>query len=367
MSENELNETQPNAVKGDTRPQPAVTPPQKAGRKEKKSWNAFPRWLAALVVVLVIVIGVLSGYGSGMAQRYDARSTQVSGQLADQFVRGMEALDAGQYDLAKTYFDYIMGEDPNYPGVQTAYTELLLRMQISPTPTYTPTPTITPTPDLRGAEEIFNSARQALANSDWDGAITNLDNLRKIDMHYRAAEVDGMYYTALRMRGISKILTTDCQAINLEGGIFDLSLAERFGPLDGLAAGLRTDARLYIIGASYWDQDWDQAQYYFYQVMALVPNLADSSCMTATERWRYATIKVAERLLAAGDVCGAEAQFTDAFSIGSQKNEAYYPTATQVSHECDGPDNNQPAPTAEGTPTEVTPTEPPVTAPPAGG
>ncbi len=356
MSENELNDTQPNSIKGDTQPQPAVTAPHKPVRKGRKG---VPRWLVALIFVLLVAIGLLSGYGSGMAQRYDAKDTQVAAQLQDQFIRGMEAMDVGQYELAKTHFEVVLSEDPNYPGIQAAYTDLLLRMQISPTPTASATPTITVTPDLRGADAIFETAKQALANSDWDTAIGNLDSLRKIDMHYRAAEVDGMYYTALRMRGMGKILTTDCSVVNLEGGIFDLTLAERFGPLDGYSAGFRTDARLYLVGASYWDQDWEQAQYYFYQVMSLVPNLADSSCVTATERWRYATIKVAEKLLADGDVCGAEEQFNQAFSIGSQKNEQYYPTATEVSDQCNGDDGGgDVTPPPDATPTE-TPTETP--------
>lgn len=343
MSENELNDTQPNPVKGDTQPNLAATAPNKPVRKAGKG---FPRWLAAVIFVLVLAIGALAGYGSGMTQRYDAEGTQVTGQLQEAFVRGMEAMDAGQYAVAQQHFDFIIGENPNYPGIQVAYTDLLLRMQMSPTPTATLTPTASPTPDLRGAEEIFNSAEQALANSDWDQAINNLDSLRKIDMNYRAAELDGMYYTALRMRGMSKILSTDCQSINLEGGIYDLSLAERFGPLDNDAEALRTWSRMYIIGASYWDQNWDQAQYYFAQVMAAFSTLSDSSCVTATERWRFATIKVAERLLAAGDTCGAEEQFIQAFAIGSQKNETYYPTATEAAAQCDGgEDEGGPVPT----------------------
>lgn len=326
--------------------------------------------MAALVVVLVLVIGALAGYGSGMGQRYDAQSTKVAGQLQEQLDLGIQKMNAGQYDLARQHFEFIIQHDPDFPGVMEAYTELLLRMQISPTPEASVTPALTSTPDLRGAEAIYESARTALLNRDWDAALEDLDNLRKTAPDYKTAEVDGLYYLTLRMRGVYKIILTEgetCQDINLEGGIYDMTRAERFGTLDALAQSLRTYARLYLIGASYWDQDWIKAQDFFAQVLAGYPDLMDSSCMTATERWRFATIKYAEQLLAAGDTCGAEEQFNLAFTVPSQKNEAYYPTATEASIQCDGGGEEGGGgggeePTPEGTLTE-TPTPSPTLEP----
>ena len=79
----------------------------------------------------------------------------------------------------------------------------------------------------------------------------NLIPLRKDDITYHAAEVDGMYYMALRNRGVCKIYpqsyepNASCATlnINLEGGIYDLTQAEQFGPLDATASALRTWAR----------------------------------------------------------------------------------------------------------------------------
>ena len=95
--------TQPNSIKRDTQPRPV-----------KKN---FPRWLAALIFLLLIVIGLLAGYGSGMGQRYDAQNTVVSGQLGEQFQLGQQAMAAGNYDLAKQYFEFIITTDSNYPGI----------------------------------------------------------------------------------------------------------------------------------------------------------------------------------------------------------------------------------------------------------
>ncbi len=350
MSETEMKDTQPNETLHETQP----NSPAPATRKN------FPRWLAALVFLLLIAIGLLAGYSSGMGQRYAAQSTVVTGQLDEQFQLGQQAVEAGNYELAKQYFEFVLTTDSNYPGIVAAYADLQIRMQVSPTPVFSPTPLVSPTPDLRGVEEIFNTALQLLNASDWNGAIANLDSLRKSNPTYRPGEVDGMYSMALRQRGVGKI-NPACQNVNLEGGIYDLTLAEHFvgtGNLDSVAESLRTYARLYIIGASFWDQDWLQAQNFFAQVMTGYPNMSDSSCKSATRRWVEATIKMADQLLAAGDSCGAEALYATAFMAGDSYNVPLYPTATEISNQCNGDGGGgggkgREMPTAGGAPTQT--------------
>jgi hypothetical protein len=347
MSKSELKDTQPTPLTPDMQP----TPVAPGGKKN------FPRWLLALVIVLLIVIGILGGYGSGMTRRYDAQNTQAIGLVQEQMTLGLQAMDAGQYEIAKLHFDFVIEHDPNFPGIKAAYADLLNRIQITPTLTPVPSPTITSTPDLRATEEIYNqvvallsASAPSLCERDWDGIISTLDSLRKADPNYHTAEVDGMYYIALRSRGVCKISPQAYQPnarcadlnINLEGGIYDLTLAERFGPLDGQADSLRTYARLYITGASFWDQDWVQAQSYFAQVMAGYPGLMDSSCATAAERWRQASIKYAEQLMEQGDYCGSDEQFIVAFANGSPNNAIYFPTATAVRDVCAGDVNAPP-------------------------
>lgn len=346
MSE-DLKDTQPNLVQSGTEPNPG----------HPKTAKKFPRWLVACVVVLLIAIGVLGGYSSGMVRRYTAQSTLNGGLLQDQYQLGMQAMNAGNYENANKYFKFIIQTDPNFPGIQTAYSDLLIKMQVSPTPEFSPTPYVSPTPDLRGADQIFSTAQQLLNSSDWDGAITNLDSLRKTGPTYRTAEVDGMYYMALRQRGVAKI-TAACQDTNLEGGIYDLTLAEHFignGNLDSSAQSLRTYARLYIIGASFWDQDWIQAQNFFAQVMTGYPHMSDSSCLTATKRWYQATIKYAEQLMAAGDACGAAAQFASAFGLNLDDplNLTAFPAATAVQNQCNPPSQSTPTEIPTGAPTEA--------------
>ena len=336
MSENELKDPQPGTTKMDAAP---------AARKK------FPGWLAGLVLIVLIIVGILGGYASGMSKRYAAKSTLDNGQYLEQYQLGVQAVNAGQYDIAKQHFEYIIKNYPDFPGVKSAYTDLLLHMMITPTLVPSPTPTTTPTPDTRGIDQVYTDVTGLLSTSDanlcgrnWDDIITKLDTLRKDDITYHAAEVDGMYYIALRNRGVCKIYpqsfepNATCAAlnINLEGGIYDLTQAEKFGPLDANASSLRTWARTYITGASFWDQDWTQALNYFGQVMANYPNLSDSSCTSATERFRQATLGYAQQLLDKGDYCGAENQFEALFAINSPKNATAYPTGTEANQICNG-------------------------------
>ncbi len=202
MSENETEEIKP-APQKENKPQ---TIPEKTSNRK------FPVWLVVVIIVALIAISILGGYGSGMASRYAAQDTVVTGQNQDQFNLGMQAMDAGQYDIAKQHFDSVIQNDPNFPGVQAAYADLLLRMLTSPTPTFTTTPLPTATPDIRSAEEKYTSVKQLLAAPadnlcarDWDTILTTLDSLRKVDPTYKVAEVDGMYYISLRSRGVCKI------------------------------------------------------------------------------------------------------------------------------------------------------------------
>ncbi len=307
-------------------------------------------WIAGLGVILLIALGILGGYQSGLTVRRDAQATVVFQQLSEQFQLGVQALNEERYEVALQHFQFVINHDPAYPGAQDKLTEILVKMSISPTPTASPTPILTPTPDLRGVEEIFTRAKQLLAAQDWDGAISNLDSLRKTDSVYRAAQVDGMYYIALRNRGVSKIINEKCANINLEGGIYDLTLAERFGPLDSYSESLRTWSRFYITGASFWELDWLQAMNYFGQIYPNLPNLMDSSCKTATERWRYAAIKYADRLWMSGDYCAASSMYDEFFLNfpSVEENATVFPTATAVNDYCN---EGGPTPSISQTPT----------------
>jgi len=122
-----------------------------------------------------------------------------------------------------------------------------------------------------------------------------------------------MYYFALRNYGYDLITKQG----NLEGGIYQLTLAERFGQLDRDANGIREGARVYIVGASFWQLDWKQALFYFDQARNW-GNLWDGT-MTSSERYKIASMRYGDELFAKGNLCGggeALAQYQNAQTIG---------------------------------------------------
>ena len=293
MSEN-LGSTQPNIKV------------KKAGRGRRFLFNA-------LGITALLAIAIFGGFRSGIGIRQQHQSSVMMGQLGEQYQLALVDIQFERYENAKQRLEWIIQNDPSFPGAQQELTNVLVLMN-QPTPTSTPS--LTPTPDFSGAEEAFARAQQLIASQDWSGALGALDEMRKLDSTYQAPLVDGMYYFALRNYGVQLI-----NQGNLEGGIYQVNLAERFGTLDREANGLREGARVYLIGASFWELDWSQAVFYFDQVYRGWAGLWDGT-MTSTERFRVASMRLGDELLAKGDYCGAYSQYSNAQAVGALDNAA---------------------------------------------
>lgn len=281
---------------------------------------------------MVGVFGAYAGYQSAYHDFEGLQGTQAVLLIAEQYELGMLDLEEGRYDLARQRFEYVLERDPGHTG---AADNLLIVLQVlyataTPTPV-PPTRTPTPTPDLRPIEDLYTQAVGQFNAENWDGVIDTLVNLRKVDQAYRVVDVDSLLYRTLRIRGIHKIRNES----NLEGGIYDLALAERFGPLDVDANQWRNFARIYMIGSSFWEVDPIQAVYYFGQVASAAPYLRDASGWTARERYRAALIQYGDLLARKGEWCEGEMQYNLALEIYS--DQAIIPTVTYLALECSPP------------------------------
>lgn len=323
--------------------EPDTTPPLRSGRPRRWPWV-----IGGLVLILLCgALGGFLGYRAALSLRAQVGSEEVARVATEQFMLALQEQAAGKYELALKRYEYVISLDPNFPGVQEKLTEVMMAIALAQTPTVTlpvATPTLTPTPDTRAEEEIFTSAKQLLANKEWSKTIEVLDALRNKNIAYRTVEVDGMYYIALRFRGLAKI-----NAGALEEGLYDLALVERFAsPLDVDAEGVRTWARLYIAGASYWGARWDQVIHYFSQIYPYYPAMRDATGMTAIERYRVALIRYGDQLASAGKYCEAYEQYEASYQVGP--DSALDPTATAVFTLCH-PATATPQPTVPLTPT----------------
>ncbi|RPJ25172.1 MAG: hypothetical protein EHM33_15395, partial [Chloroflexi bacterium] len=300
MSEN-LGNTQPNTPMsenlGGTQPNIPV---------KKKSTRGRTFLFNALGLIVILVLAILAGYGSGISVRKSAEVSSNAQRLGEQFQYALVDIEFQRYANARQRLEWIIDNDPTFPGAQEKLTQVLVLSNVS---TATPTPSLTPTPDFTGAEQAFLQAQQLISAQDWPAALGALDQIRKLDPNYKTSQVDGMYYFALRNYGYNLITKQG----NLEGGIYQFTLAERFGPLDRDANGMREGARYYLIGASFWELNWQEALAYFSQVASY--GLWDGT-FTVSQRIHYASMRYGDELLEQ-DPCGAVTQYETAQAIAA--------------------------------------------------
>lgn len=294
------------------------------------------------VIMLLVVSGVIAaavGYQDGIQQAAMLQPMDGSKIIQEQYELGQNEFEAGLYDQARQRFEYVIALEPDrYPAAWSYLTEILAIMNatatftpIPPTVTSTPTATITPTRDPSGEESIFNRASSLLAAGDWGGAIEAILALRNEDLLYRVVQSDDILFASLRNRGEDRILRQG----DLEGGIYDLTLAEKFGPLDYSATVYRDWARLYLTALGFWEAYPEQAVYYFSQVAAAVPGLTDGSGWSASERYRRSLIHYGDQLAGEGEWCLAQEQYELSLSWGSHADLPV--TLTYVAHQCSPP------------------------------
>ena len=245
--------------------------------------------------VLLVVIGgaMLAGYRAGAAQRESSRRATQTADLQTQYSLGLSDYAAGRYAVAAERFQYILSVDPGYPGAaeQLALAQSALQRTATPRPTAVASGS-TPAEILGLAQEYYDA-------QNWNGVISQLTLLHAVDPDYEVVKADGLLFAALRNRGLERI-----QGDEMEAGIFDLDQAEAFRPLDQEAINHRAWARLYLAAQSYWGVNWFETIRILQQLYVLAPNFHDT-----TRRLNEATLKYADQLAAAGDFCGAAAQY----------------------------------------------------------
>ncbi|MGH2605053.1 MAG: hypothetical protein ACRDG5_00540 [Anaerolineales bacterium] len=308
---------------GSTSPRPRVTLGPPATPSVGGQGPISPWWIVLPLGFLGLVgVGILTGYWTGV-RLAEASEAQLALQSAqEQFDLGVQDLLAGRYELARQRFEYILGLDPNYPGAAELLDKALQGLNV-PTGTPTlpaPSPTPRPTLDLSSLEGVYQQAVAAHSVEDWTGTLEALLALRQIDPTFRLGEVNILMASALRNRGLVKIFAGD-----REQGIYDLALAERFGPLDGQAANWRSTAAFYSHANSYFGLDWAMATDLFSQ--ACRAGVWDSCYKFAVSARKYGDL-----LMSTSDPCAASVQY--ALSIQTMPDAGVAPTATFAASLC---------------------------------
>jgi tetratricopeptide (TPR) repeat protein len=323
-----------------------VTQPTDLSEFEATSPRLWPRlrWLL-LAILLILVVASTAGYLAGKSQRETTRNAEIQKIIEEQFALGLIDLDESNYQLARQRFEYIIQLDPGFPEAGDRLAEALVNLS-EPLPTQTP-PALTPTPNLAPVQDILVQAQAAADESDWTRAIDTLLALRAKDPAYKAVEVDGLLFESLRNRGVERISRDQL----LEEGMYDLSLAESFGPLDEGAENWRGWAQLYLTANSYFGLNWGQATLYFDLVYVVAPGIKHDVYW----KYAYSAHQFGDQLVNAADPCAAIDQYQKSLAI--QLNETLVPTATEAYNACLTATAPPPPPQATATPTPTdTPT-----------
>lgn len=349
---NALGETRPGRVYDETRPMASADRNEGFGTGAEalqESANHVPWGLIAGILVLAIVILVVgggSGYFAGVEARDALRATQQADFLQEQFDLGVVDIEAGRHLIARDRFEYILGVDPDFPGARDL---LNLALEALNEPTGTPSPTateitLTPTPtlSLSSLEGLLEAGRGAVASENWDAAIEALLALRSQDPDYRLEEANALMFTALRNRGMQKIIRKE-----IEQGVYDLKLAARVGVLDGVAQSWMRSGEFYAFANSFFGLDWVQA-------VANFAGLCGAGIWDSCYKYSVSAAEYGHLLMDDELYCEAAEQY-DA-SLTTRDQEELHPTATFARESCLTATAGTPTPSQSGTPGTVTPT-----------
>lgn len=282
-------------------------------------------WLGILIMLVMVLAGSGVGYASAMRARSVEENNQRLLIATTQFELGLVDQEQGKYEIAQDRFEYVLSIYPNFPGIEEKLVEIGLVIaqdqvgSLIPTPGPEPTPTVAitvvPTKSTGSTTLLFNQAKAQLEGQDWEGLYTTLSAMREIDPAYKAVEVDGMWYLALRNRGIRQI-----QNGQLEPGMYSFALAKQIAPIDADAESYQEWARMYLNAGSHWMVDWYSAVQGFAILYPLVPQLRDASGITVTQRYSRALIGYGDYLQENFDFCGAASTYRQASSIYAESS-----------------------------------------------
>ena len=253
-------------------------------KKEKKQRPVLKGILLGIVALIVLfAIGAFTGMKSGQGIQHAQATQDAAVETYIQFEAAMNDLQYGRCEIAQTRLEFVVKSNPLYPGITEALTKAMLCSNATATPQPVVQPTAVPTPETRDASQIMAEAETLYAAQDWENLIYQLDAIRNNYPDVEPIRVDQMYYTAYRQIGIKVLL----QQGDLEGGIYNFTLASKYGPLDAEAQNYSQWASWYLTGMSFWEVDWGQAIEYLQQVAYAAPNLWDGE-YSAQQRYEEA-------------------------------------------------------------------------------
>lgn len=256
--------------------------------------NRFWVMLFLFLSLLACVLGALIiPVGLGMLAGYQDLQTQNHEAAILHFNRGLGYLSENYPELARVEFEIALKYDNTFEPAKQKLAELMPRVSGTPA-----------NPDEQIAVTLLDEARGLVAQKDWDGAITRLEQLRTLRANYRTAEVADLLYQAYVGGGKAAV---SLGQIELARGRFEAALAIRNDPE---IVRQRDLAVLYLDGQQAVGYNWQTAIQKFSALYQQDPNYDD-----VKKRLFDAYVNYAELAAKQNSPCLAEREYNSALAL----------------------------------------------------
>jgi tetratricopeptide (TPR) repeat protein len=267
---------------------------QSIGMLAQTQANRFWVMLFLFLSLLACVLGALViPVGLGMLAGYQDLQTQNHESAILHFNRGLGYLSENYPELARVEFEIALKYDNTFEPAKQKLAELMPRVSGTPA-----------NPDEQIAATLLDEARGLVAQKDWDGAITRLEQLRTLRANYRTAEVADLLYQAYVGGGKAAV---SMGQIELARGRFEAALAIRNDPE---IVRQRDLAVLYLDGQQAVGYNWQTAIQKFSALYQQDPNYDD-----VKKRLFDAYVNYAELAAKQNSPCLAEREYNSALAL----------------------------------------------------
>jgi hypothetical protein len=280
--------------------------------------NTLLRIFGIVLVLLAVVLGIYGtvaylAWQSGQTQRTENARQALEDEMAEQLDYARGDVNEGNFTLALRRLEWILVQNPEYPGVVSLQLEAQAGLDKRLAPTPTPEPTVTPVAEITplgpDPEGPFAELSRLIEDGEWGEAIVAIIAFQAQFPGHKRQETDIMLYNAYIEEGI-KLLNGD----RVELGLFYLTQAEKLGDLPVEAEDHRIWAELYLIGIGYFGVDWGLAVYYFRDLCAAAPFYQDA-CLTFHE----ALVAYGDQYASNLDWCPARDLYAEAVQMSSDQ------------------------------------------------
>jgi len=257
-------------------------------------WAMAAGMLAGAALLVIVVLALLAVY-QGTQER--ARLNRAA--ASDHYQKGLQQLAAENYELARAEFELVLQLEPKNSDATAKLAELDALLGTEATPTSAA--------NQQQALLLYNEARQLYNQTDWEGVITKLEQVRILDPNYERETV-----TDLLVEAYGKAGSQFVDENRLEEAIRYFDRALELRPAEVAIREQRRLASLYLAGLSYWGANWQGAIDSLSVLYQLQPGYKDTE-----QRLYDAYVAFADTLYDDADWCAARDRYDSALAMQS--------------------------------------------------